>query len=373
MRLAVGFAWSLAEVRMEQGLYTFKRRAFVRNASSASSSVSENAAREEEEDFEAILDEDDEALGLDKKRRKGGKGAKVLGVMNRKTREALKHTIEEEEEEGEDDDDEVQALEPVIDVYNDTESDETVFDAEVEMDEATQRRMRLLEEARQAREKLAEAEMADNEVSGGCAARDGEETQPIIVDDDACPKLRVAIVCAGDFDKKYFDILENEPFSKLISVFASDRGVDASTCSFEFDGQKIVPDQTPGSLGIMDRDMIEAIAPPRSEPKLEPSPPTDDERSHIRHIPPQPQLSKPEKRAKARDKVTLIVTRRGDKTLKVKIYAHDRFEKVITNYASLKKIDAARLRLEYEGRRLAHHESPADLNMPPTATVIASV
>lgn len=357
---------------MEDGLYTFKRRSFVRNASSASS-VSKNAAREEDEDFEAILDEDDEDIRFDKRRRKGSraKGANVSGLLNRKTREPLKHTIVEEE--GEDDDDEVQALEPVIDLYNENDSEDTILNADVEMDEATQRRIRLLEEARQARKKLAEAEMEDNELPEVCTAREGEKLQPIVVDDDACPKLRVAIVCAGEFEKKYFDVLQNEPFSKVISVFASDRGVDASTCSFEFDGQKIEPNQTPGSLGMMDRDMIEAIAPPRREPKSEPSSQVEGERSHVEDAPPQPQPAKPLKRAKPRDKVMLIVARRGDKALKVKIYAHDRFEKVITNYASLKKIDASRLQLEYEGRLLAHHESPADLNMPPTTTVTASI
>lgn len=340
-----------------EDLYTFKRRAFVRQpgTSRTSKGKKEEELKDEDEEFEDVLEYQDTIASTEGKRKRKGR------TKHRKElREAMAAAVEVEEE-----DDEVEALAPVMVVEDDVSDAEEVVDVEAEFDDQTQKRIKLLEEARATREQLAEAEMEDlglddePEVVG--TAHDPPEPKGV------GPKLRINVRCAGE-EKVGFDICVNEKLATLFQLFAEERGVESSACTFGFDGQRIDGSRTPRQLDMEDQDLVEATAPPRrrKQPCLDdaPPPPGRDER--------RARDSEPCAKKK-RDKVVLVVTRRGgrEKPLRVKIHADDKFDKLIQHYAKIKKIPAGHLALKYDGQPVKPQDTPADYGIVESATLAA--
>lgn len=287
---------------MVMDLYTFKRRAFKRK----------------EVESESESSDDDFETAMESKKKK---------------------VVEPEPEE------KIEALKPVVQIVDDPSDDEPeIIDVE---DAATQRRIKLLQEAQQAQMDLANAELE---------RYDEPPLSPAAPPAAPGVKLRIFVRCD---EKQAFDVLDNEPLSAVFDEFAAERGVRVDDCTFTFDGVKIATTATPKDLDLEDDDMIDCVAPPRttpqSVPKKAPKKKTAPTKQH------------------KRDKVTLVVAGEHDKPIKFKIREDDPFAKVYTSYSKARTIKAGALRLLFNGVPIDQDQSPFDLGIKGDARIVASV
>lgn len=56
-----------------------------------------------------------------------------------------------------------------------------------------------------------------------------------------------------------FKVKRKTPLSKVMDAFCRRTSKDAKSLRFLFDGERIMPEDTPGSLGMEDGDKIEAL------------------------------------------------------------------------------------------------------------------
>mmetsp|Transcript_27660 Transcript_27660/g.43527 ORF Transcript_27660/g.43527 Transcript_27660/m.43527 type:complete len:99 (+) Transcript_27660:115-411(+) len=60
-------------------------------------------------------------------------------------------------------------------------------------------------------------------------------------------------------EETFFKIKNSTKMSKVIQTYASRKGVDSTTLRFLVDGERVKPDDTPGSLDLDDQDQIDCM------------------------------------------------------------------------------------------------------------------
>eukprot|EP00985_Skeletonema_marinoi_P027288 scaffold22172_cov135-Skeletonema_marinoi.AAC.3 len=60
-------------------------------------------------------------------------------------------------------------------------------------------------------------------------------------------------------EETFFKIKKSTKMSKVIQTYASRKGVDSTTLRFLVDGERVQPDDTPGSLDLDDQDQIDCM------------------------------------------------------------------------------------------------------------------
>jgi len=294
------------------------------------------------DDFLAKYNEDDEDDNGKKKKKKG-----------KETRKKKKAVVELYMS---DDDCEadVEPLEPamVVDMTLDDDNDE--IDLLDDVDEATKRRQKLLEEAREAREALIKAERESDAVAQTVEILDDDDDndhQPVpqpAPKKNFGKKIKVTLCCDKEADP--YMLGEKESFERIFQSFAQERGVDVKDCTFSFDGLPFNSSATPKELEVEEDDQIDVRAPPRTKPKsksldqdlFENEQDEEQARPAKKTKVSSKQTVEPTcagKIKKKHDKVILIVKADSDrKAQKFRIHDDDAFEKALSHYVKKKSL-----------------------------------
>ena len=294
---------------------------------------------------------------------------------------------------GSDSDDEIEAMAPVIEIADDDDDDDSDDDDDgaASADEDTKRRLRILEEARQARDalRLAEREVlvasSEDEAEPAPAPRRRRGEAAVAVDDDeeeAAPaeetfsgaKLAIKVRTKDDKGQpRVYHIHEDEPFSRLFDNYAADRGVDVYECKFMFDGETLGGGSKPRALDMEDDDLIDVQAPPKgkkrprpgAEPKGKPAKAAKASPAPKAKGSPAPKAKSPKAPKAAspppREKVLLAFALGDAKPKKFKIYDDDPFSKAFDVFAKLKK--GGSFGYSYKARPIPPDATPASLGI----------
>jgi len=162
--------------------------------------------------------------------------------------------------------------------------------------------------------------------------------------DDDCyivsvPFVTVRVKDSETFEETKFKVNMISPMSKVLSSFASRKGVEESSLQFSINGKRILPTDTPSSLKLVDNDQI------------------------IVNCTSQQTITQLE------NKIIIVIVKdseTGEET-KFKINRYYTMSKVFRFYASRKRVEEVSLHFSVNGKRILPTDTPNSLQLDITA------